>query len=279
MNCVECQSILGANPAADDAEVLSHIAVCDICASFQKDFLAFDARLKGALNIEVPSSVMAMDYQSVFERESLDFEARLKDALNIEVPSNLMDIDYDSVESEQDKVVAFPGAKRRQPSVFRPLALAASVLMVVGASFFAWQGALQTNDLSDTWGVEVVAHISHEPASMDITNPVVPRGQIQYISQRTGVSIDETLGEITYIRACPFRGKLVTHLVTKTSNGPVTIMLLPGETVEEIGSIEKDGYVGTVLPVDGGSIIVVGENEPSAAEAAKRVVESVSWDI
>ena len=195
------------------------------------------------------------------------FDQKLKQAFEVDVPEGLMNFDY------TEKVVEFP--KARQTPKFIPYALAATVLMALGISFVS----LQDSGEIGSWGQDVVAHILHEPKAFKADNALVSRNKLIQVAQSNGARIIGDFGDVTYIKSCPFRGKTVTHLVTQTEHGPVTILLLPGEAVDSVQNIAEEGYVGTVVPVDGGSIVIVGENQSSAASAEQQIKSSVQWDI
>lgn len=233
MNCNNCQEILGAEPESTIPEVIEHLKDCVDCQAFKA----------GAQNLD---SILAQ-------------------AMKVDVPDGLMDFDYTG------KVVEFPAAKKRNPLV--PFALAASVLLVVAASFLSWRSASV-----ESWAPDLIAHIEHEPKAFAITTPV-PAAKVVQVAQQNGVRMAGDFGNITYIKSCPFRGKMVTHLVAQTDRGPVTVMLLPGETVDQPEQIDEEGYVGTVLPFNGGSIVVVGSDGESAKKIQKQMSSSVTWDI
>ncbi|MEM7283293.1 MAG: DUF3379 family protein [Pseudomonadota bacterium] len=238
LNCNECQEFLGADPDCTVPEVVNHLSGCDTCRQFQMECQRLDSLLMQALKVDAPSA------------------------------SELMDIDY------SDTVVKFPGSDRQPTSNrFIPFAMAASVLLVLAASFLSWQGANE-----ESWAKDIIAHVEHEPGAFAFT-AAVPKTKVIQVAQRTGVRVQGDLGEVTYIKACPFRGRMVTHLITQTEKGPVTVLLLPGETVEKPEHIDEEGYVGTVLPFNGGSIVVVGGDAESAQEVQKRMSSSVVWDI
>ena len=198
------------------------------------------------------------------ELERLD--ARVLEALKVEVPDGLMDFDFPS------EIVNFPH-KAPSRSLF-PLAMAATILVAVGVSFLAWRSAS-----IDTLHQDVIAHVHHEPRALTATTTPVALNKITRVAQRNGVQIVGDLGTVTYVKSCPFRGKMVTHLVTQTDHGPVTVLLLPGEEVNAVESIDEEGFKGTIVPVDGGSIIVVGEDMRGVKPVETQMMNAIQWDI
>ena len=84
-------------------------------------------------------------------------------------------------------------------------------------------------------------------------------------------------GLITYAQTCVINGKKVPHLVIQGKNGPVTVLLMPDETVETAVEIEGESINGVILPVGNGSIAIIGEEEESLDLIQESVMHSVTW--
>jgi hypothetical protein len=55
-------------------------------------------------------------------------------------------------------------------------------------------------------------------------------------------------------------------------------MLLPDEEVEQAMPIDEDGFLGVIVPVDGGSIAVVGAQSAYPAQIEREFVDAVEWE-
>jgi hypothetical protein len=174
-----------------------------------------------------------------FRDETLAMEAPLKAAL--ELPLHRF---------RTAAAAPAPEAPARQASPFRRYALAASLLLAVLVGAGTWFLLPQTALASD-----LVAHVVHEADSWNQQQPI-SRERLAEVLARAGMSYDSRL-PVVYASPCPFRGHVVPHLVVKTDQGPVTVMLLAHETGAREGRFSEGGYHGTIVRAGAGSIAVL----------------------
>jgi hypothetical protein len=159
----------------------------------------------------------------------------------------------------------------RRPAVrpVRRYALAASImlgLMVAGAMWVVLpQPALAG---------EVIEHVLHEPGSWD--GETVSAGDVAAVLAAAGVEFDSTL-PIVYAAPCPFRGRRIAHLVVQTASGPMTVMLLPHETVSRRREFSEGGMRGVLLPAGAGAIAVLARDGEVPTALAEEIVSAVRW--
>jgi hypothetical protein len=82
---------------------------------------------------------------------------------------------------------------------------------------------------------------------------------------------------VVYASACPFRGRVVPHLVVQTSHGPLTVMLLPHEKVRRRAEFEQHGMHGVLLPAGEGGIAVLARDAEVPEPEARQIVSGVRW--
>jgi hypothetical protein len=168
-----------------------------------------------------------------------------------------------------------PGRHPRWPAV---AAVAATVVLAAGA-WFGLRGESPVGELSPL-APDIIAHIHHEPKALAVTARTVPPGELGRVLQRGGASIAGPVGEVSYAKLCPFRGRMVAHFVVQGERGPVTVMLLPDEDVAEATRIDERGFSGTIVPVEGGgSVAIVGQAEEDLEEIRDRLLEAVTWRL
>jgi hypothetical protein len=95
-------------------------------------------------------------------------------------------------------------------------------------------------------------------------------------------TMDPDIGLITYAMSCVINGNTVPHLVIQGERGPVTLILLPDETIDESIRLSGVNVQGVILPVGSGSIAVIGEREDQLeeiGEIGRRLSETVHWNI
>jgi hypothetical protein len=143
-------------------------------------------------------------------------------------------------------------------------ALAASVLIGVGAVLFLW-GALPAHSLAS----DVVTHVMSE--NTDVSPSTLAR-----VLERTRLELDSLPGDVVFAETCFFRGRLVPHLIVRTAQGPVTVMILPAEPVQAPEHFEESGYRGVVIPDhQHGSIAVLSRAHLDAEVPAREILAAL----
>ena len=84
-------------------------------------------------------------------------------------------------------------------------------------------------------------------------------------------------GLITYAQTCVINGRKIPHLVIQGEQGPVTILLLPDEAIDDAVPIEGESINGIILPVGGGSVAIIGERNEKLDTIKQNVINSVTW--
>jgi hypothetical protein len=161
-------------------------------------------------------------------------------------------------------------APRRAPS-WRPLALAASVLLAMAAVLSVW--LLRP---SDTLAHEVVAHVREEPESW-LARQQVDARSIDAALRGAGVELDITSDRISYAQSCWFRDHYVPHLVVQTATGPVTVMILRNQHVRGRRTFQESGMSGIIVPAQHGSIAVLTRGGGNVEALAMQMQQDVRW--
>ncbi len=233
----------GAGSASfDGAE--EHLEECPACAEFAASTPQFDARLKRALEVPVP-------------------------ALEFQVP------DDDNVVALTGRGGAAPAGRSRGLTW---LALAASVALaaLLGFRMFATPPAPGNNLLAE----QVLEHMEHEEYSRVVTAQAVTGERLQSVVQTANAEVKPTLGLVSYAKSCEINGRLVPHLVVQGEHGPVTIIILADEAVDEAIELESDEFHGAIVPVGhGGSVAIIGRKGESIDDVRARVGESIRLSI
>jgi hypothetical protein len=174
-----------------------------------------------------------------------------------------------------DKVVSMPvGASGRAPRRWfepRRWAMAASVTLGVALAALLW-----TARPDAALAADVVAHMAEEPDSWG-SRERVPDSALAFVLRKSGVRLTAGL-QVTYAHSCYFRGQWVPHLVVQTTTGPVTVLIVPGETVAKSEQFAEDGYTGVLVPGSGGVLAVLSQGAGDVAQAARDVQASLAWE-
>jgi hypothetical protein len=188
---------------------------------------------------------------AAYAGEMLELDRRVLGALRVDVPGRLA-----------TGPLPQPDVARRRFFRSPLLALAASAAGVAVLVGLLWS-AFPRESLAGA----VVAHMSHEPEAWGATAPI-PSSALAYALARTGVRLEGDVGDVTYANTCWFRGRGVPHLVVRSAAGPVTIMVLPHESLPRRRPFDEGGYRGVLVPAARGSIAVLARAGADAVDAA-----------
>ena len=228
------------------------------CIDYRR-LIASDPAHRGA---EVAAHRLACQSCAAYTKRMLKLDRSLRDAMMIDVPRGL----------ESRVMSAATGQSRSRR---RWYSIAAGAVAGVALSFVVLTG----NDAPSghALGDSIVAHIVHEPELLVPTLEVMAQPQLASVLEQAGVKLTGDPGAVSFAGLCPFRGHSVPHMVVQTESGPITVLVLPDEKIRGPVTIDKDGFRGTIVPVNGGSIAVVGGEDEATESVKQRFVNLVEW--
>jgi hypothetical protein len=188
-------------------------------------------------------------------RDLLAMDVTIRRALQVPVP-----------DSAADSALEVPAVAPRR----RWLALAASVVAGVLIASVLWVSGPRAS-----LAREVVNHVRNEPQSLVATHtdPAI----LDRVLQVGGIRLRSDSADVTYASSCPFRGKIVPHLVVRTAHGPVTVLVLRDESLKRPISVREDGFRGSLVPAGPGSIAIIGDTQADLSEVTARLRNAVEW--
>jgi len=203
------------------------------------------------------------EYRSEMQR----LDQTISRALALDVPQLQVP---DLPELDTDNVVSL-SSRRMTPPVWT--AMAATVVLAAFIGFRFIGSGIEYESLAE----EVLAHVDHEPAALRISNIAVTDERLSSVVPANVATMDHSAGLITYAQSCEIGGHTVPHLVIQGERGPVTILLMPEETVDEAQSLTGDNVTGVILPVGDGSIAILGDSDERLEKIEAQVLNSISW--
>jgi len=203
------------------------------------------------------------EYRSEMQR----LDQTISRALALDVPQLQVP---DLPELDTENVVSL-SSRRMTPPVWT--AMAATVVLAAFIGFRFIGSGIEYESLAE----EVLAHVDHEPAALRISNIAVTDERLSSVVPANVATMDHSAGLITYAQSCEIGGHTVPHLVIQGERGPVTILLMPEETVDEAQSLTGDNVTGVILPVGDGSIAILGDSDERLEKIEAQVLNSISW--
>ena len=196
---------------------------------------------------------------SQYAAETLQLDGLIKRALAVPTPQ---------------KGRAFTLTSTRAAPQQRWYAMAASVLLAVGIGLgLLWYGG----GVQVALAKEVVSHLNHEPDAMTASEVRVSSTLLDSALQAKGLKLAAPIGDISYLANCWVREAFVPHVVVQTARGPVTVIVLPHESVASVERFDEAQYHGEIMPMGRGSMIVIANDASLIDEVAQRVRTAIVW--
>ncbi|NPA72070.1 MAG: DUF3379 domain-containing protein [Gammaproteobacteria bacterium] len=273
---------LQAAPNQLDDEMLAYLESNPEQKKVVKQVRAFDKQIHAALEVEVPEGLHArillnQSYQAG-QADSVDSaEPVLEAAPKADSKADVSTTTHaEKREGRADKLVAF-WHKERDLSWAGLLVMAAS-LMVVAVSITLWQAPQQIEQVS---GSEIIAHIvdhiGEDPSLMTAVKPSENETDIPALFATVGAHLDQPIKQMSYVGHCVIKGQKGLHIVMQSDNGPVTVIVIPGQQLAAMEAFQTSGYQGELIPVKGGIVAIVATSMEQLALAQIRFFKAVNF--
>ena len=244
MNCEQYRKAIAADPSYDDSS--GHLSDCAACEAYRAEILELEQMIGRALALDVPELAIP------------------------ELPEVVAEESSESSASTTDNLVTLPNRRRVYQTWF---AMAATVVVAAFLGFRLLSSGIEYDSLAD----EVLAHLDHEPYALRVSDVAVSDARLASVVPANVAQMDHSAGLITYARSCVINGHEVPHLVIQGERGPVTILLMPQETISGPQQLEGVNINGVILPVGSGSVAIIGESDEPLEKIQHQVLKSATW--
>ncbi len=192
--------------------------------------------------------------------QALDLEEKLERAFAVPAPADLLDGMKD-----------VPGRSRRSLRRW-PMALAASLLVAVGAAGVGWQ----MNRGWDSVEEYVVDHYRHDGAKVVAQALESSHGDVHAILAEFDVDAAPQLANIIgVIKYCPTPGGKGVHMILNTESGPVTVFYMPQTDVTDREMLAFDGKEAMLVDLEKGSAVIIGSGAQQVQDLYAVVHDSI----
>ena len=214
-----------------------------------------------------PETLRARNSAAEFEKaaqEAEAFERKLQTALGIHAPEDLL---TDIKRISQQPV---------QPRNWMPLALAASLVIAVGAVSVVWNQSRHWESVE----AYLADHYSHDGASvLRLVSESVSEQDINRIMAGLNASAGRQLtGMVRFIKYCPTPGGRGAHMVVSTGQGPMTIIFMPKTQVVDGEIVEFDQMQAYMVNLEHGSAAIIGKTSQPLEVLESVVRNSIKTD-
>ena len=175
--------------------------------------------------------------------QALDLEEKLSRAFDVPAPDDLL-----------KGLHAIP-ARRSRSARRWPMALAAGVLIAVGAAGVSWQMTPSWDSVEDY----VVDHYRHDGNKVVAQALENGYGDVHEILAEFNVDAAPELASIIgVIKYCPTPGGKGVHMILNTESGPVTVFYMPETDVTDREMLSFDDRQAILVDLEKGSAVIIG---------------------
>ncbi len=204
-----------------------------------------------------------------FVAQQRAFEQRLSETLNIKTPDNLADRIILNQQLSEYK----SRQQKRQKKWF--VGSIAASLFAIALGFALWTpGNVDGKQLTE----QVIKHYYQDTHALNVTMDV-PKNNIDSMLASYGGKLDNPIGKVAFLGHCIIGGHTGVHLVLDTSQGQVTVLILPTQAVNHVYQLHNQQLSGIIYPSKKGSIAILTEHAEVISSTRQRLDSSLNWII
>ena len=230
------------------------------------DFTEFRRRLGAEPLSDDPEVQRARESSPEFEQEAREarrFEDKLVHALRLPEPDGLI---------EELQSLPLSGDTSSGPSRWMRMALAASLLLAVGAAGITWN----MNRGWDSVEAYVADHYRHDGYSLLEQANNATASDVQRMLAALDMEAAPALADIVgVIKYCPTPDGKGVHMVLNTQDGPVTVIYMPETAVTDRESLRFDNVEAVLVELERGSAAIIGAEQQQIADVYSIVQNSI----
>lgn len=217
-------------------------------------------------NKDINEAIQLSEANRTFADDVLSLDAQIEQAMKVDVPEDLADrILFNQIVQPEKKSFTK-----------QMLAMAASAAFAAGLIIgqINWTPLLVSSahaSLADT----AVEHVIHESPFVNNLDERVNSTQINAKLRPFAYQFTETFPyHVYYLNHCGFGSSNALHMVFQGEKGRITLFVTNIGTDQPI-DFNKDGMSGVVLPIEGSSVILVGEEGENIQEIAANLTSII----
>lgn len=202
-------------------------------------------------------------------RRCLQLEQDLRSVLQVSPPPELRD----EIIQQQSRTHA-GGASRRRPWLLSGLAASLLLGIGIGTKLTLFHGAALDQ--------QVIDHIAHEmPLLQGPADHWVDNARLHRLFTDLGGELSSGLGlgRVRHAGRCHMGKGEGLHLVLQGERGPVTLLLMPEQPIDGALPVQAGELQGIILPMQQGSVAVVGNSDEPVLRIGEQVRNAVRWRL
>jgi len=201
-----------------------------------------------------------------FEQAAADaerFETKLERATLIPAPDGLM---------KDIMAISLQPSEPAKSKDWWPLALAASILLAVGAAGITWNMNRGWDSVEDY----LVYHYRHDGEKMMARVDGGTASDVQAILAELDVQANPALADIvSVIKYCPTPDGKGVHMILNTETGPVTVIYMPHTRVTDGEMLAFDNVEAVLVELQSGSAAIIGPDRQLISSLSAIIQDSL----
>jgi hypothetical protein len=230
------------------------------------NFTEFKRKIGAEPNSQDPEVLKARESGPEFQAaasEAEQFERKLESALWVPEPEGLLD----DLQAISDTPTS--GAGRRG---WLRMAMAASVLIAVGAAGLSWKMNRSWDSVEDY----LVDHYRYDGPRMEARVNERAGGRVAAVLADFNVRAEPALADIvSVIKYCPTPDGKGVHMVLHTETGPVTVIYMPGTSVKDREVLAIDDSEAVLVELRSGSAAIIGSGQQNLTSYVSTLQDSI----
>ena len=183
------------------------------------------------------------------------FEAQLQQALALEPPAGLVE--------ELCRIPLLDGRPQGKKGARWPLAMAASILVAIGAAGLLWE----SKPVWDTVPEYVMEHYRHDGALLLASaNDRVAADASDVLAAFGAEATPALAGLVNVVKVCPTPDGKGVHMVVNTERGLITVIYMPETAVTDGERLAFDDREALLVALPKGSAVIIGAGEQGISD-------------
>lgn len=159
-------------------------------------------------------------------------------------------------------------AQRRASMIWRMAAV-----FVLGISISIWIALWHgPGVLADA----VVSYVRTQPVQ-SLAQDTMSADEVRKVFQDERIQFQSEVVSVHYAMPCIINGIRAIYMVVDSDNGPVSVVVMPQQTVPERTTFSEAGYQGVIVRCQQGSVAIVGTTGQNVELVEKRMIAAMQW--
>jgi|GEM_PF-6930560 hypothetical protein len=148
---------------------------------------------------------------------------------------------------------------------------AVAAAIVLGIAISVW---VILRPAPGTLADAVVSYVRTQPVQT-LSLDAMPPEQVQAVLQGERIRFQPDVIPVYHAKPCVINGTRAIYMVVASDSGPVSVVVMPQQTVPDRATFAKAGYQGVIVRCPQGSMAVIGTSSQKVEKVEKRMLAAM----